>query len=94
MYALWCEPPSQLPFENGGVGLPLSEWLDQGLVVPIEGIEDSVVPDSSDSAYDPMQALFEAQEKRSDKGLTESRPFFQTVEQGKLLLSIELNEHS
>ena len=77
------EAPSPLSLDDGLENVAISEWLEQGLVVPIERVDDSLPSDDSESAYDPMQALFEAQEKRSDQGLPESRPFFQTVEQGK-----------
>ena len=75
--------PSPLSSDDEMENVAVSEWLEQGLVVPIERADNSLPSDDSDSAYDPMQALFEAQEKRSDQGLPESRPFFQTVEQGK-----------
>ena len=77
------EPPVPLPLGDMGLDIPISEWLDQGLVVPMEHTDASLILDESESTYDPMQALFEAQKKRSDQGLPESRPFFQTVEQGK-----------
>ena len=77
------EPPSPLSFDDRMSNIPIAEWLEQGLVIPIQRVENSLSSDESESAYDPMQALFEAQKKRSDQGLPESRPFFQTVEQGK-----------
>ena len=77
------EPPPPLSLDNAIVDVPVSEWMEQGLVVPIERTVASMSSTNSDSTYDPMQALFEAQKKRSDQGLSESRPFFQTVEQGK-----------
>ena len=77
------EPPSLLSLDDKIGEIPVSEWLEQGLVVPVECAEPSVPSDNSGTTYDPMQALFEAQEKRSGGGLPESRPFFQTVEQGK-----------
>lgn len=77
------EPPAPLSLDDMVGKMPVSEWLEQGLVVPIEHPEASVSSDDPESTYDPMQALFEAQKKRSDQGLLESRPFFQTMEQGK-----------
>ena len=77
------EPPSPFSVDDKIGSLVVNEWLEQGLVVPIVQGEISQSSDDSESTYDPMQALFEAQKKRLDQGLPESRPFFQTVEQGK-----------
>ena len=77
------EPPEMLSSEERQVSIPVSEWLEEGLVSRIEGVEASIPSSEQETPYDPMQALFEAQKKRSRQGLPESRPFFQTVEQGK-----------
>ena len=61
----------------------MSEWIEEGLVTPIEGVEISTQPTEQITSYDPMQALFEAQKNHAEQGLSDSRPFFQTVEQGK-----------
>jgi hypothetical protein len=77
------EPPEMLPFDAVRFNVPVSEWLKEGLVESIEGVEVSSFYSEQMPTYDPMQALFEAQKNRPEKGLSESRPFFQTVEQGK-----------
>ena len=77
------EAPPQLPMDNLAESLPVSEWLDDGLV---EAVKPNDTPTSSveeSAKYDPMQALFEAQKRRLTQGLTDSRPSFQTLEQGK-----------
>ena len=77
------EPPEMLSSEERLSSIPVSEWLEEGLVSRIEGVEVSTHSSEQTTPYDPMQALFEAQKKRSSQGLPASRPFFQTVEQGK-----------
>lgn len=77
------KPPDMLPTTTVQTTLPVSEWLEEGLVTRIEGAEVSTQVSDQTTPYDPMQALFDAQKNRSEKGLTDSRPFFQTVEQGK-----------
>ena len=77
------EPPEMLSSEGRHATIPVSEWLEEGLVSRIEGVEVSIHSLEQTTPYDPMQALFEAQKKRSSPGLAESRLFFQTVEQGK-----------
>ena len=77
------EPPEMLTAEVVTTTIPVSEWLEEGLVDRIEGVEVSIHSSDQRDSYDPMQALFEAQKKRVQQGLPESRPFFQTVEQGK-----------
>ena len=61
--------------------MPVSDWMAEGLVTPIEGVEISDQSLEQTTSYDPMQALFDAQKNRAEQGLSESRPFFQTVEQ-------------
>ena len=77
------EPPEMFPSEVLSVTIPVSDWIEEGLVTPIEGVEVSTPSAEQTTSYDPMQALFDAQKNRAEQGLTDSRPFFQTVEQGK-----------
>ena len=77
------ESPQMLSSDVVQTTIPISEWLQEGLVSRIEGVEVSTHSSEHVTTYDPMQALFEAQKKRNEQGLSESRPFFQTVEQGK-----------
>lgn len=77
------ESPEMLSSDVIQTTIPVSEWLEEGLVSRIEGAEISTHASEHMTTYDPMQALFEAQKKRNEQGLSESRPFFQTVEQGK-----------
>ena len=77
------EPPEMLSSDPIQPTMPVLDWIEEGLVTPIEGAEISAQSSDQTTAYDPMQALFDAQKNRSEQGLSESRPFFQTVEQGK-----------
>lgn len=77
------EPPEMLSSEAMQTPMPVLDWVEEGLVTPIDGAEISTQSSDQAAAYDPMQALFDAQKNRSKEGLSESRPFFQTVEQGK-----------
>ena len=56
----------------------LHEWVSEGLV---ESIKDAPVDEEGN--YDPMRALFQAQSKRRSIESSDSRPHFQTLEQGK-----------
>jgi hypothetical protein len=61
-----------------GDNVVLSEWIAEGLV---ESMADA--PIDEDGNYDPMRALFQAQSKRQKSDSSDSRPQFQTLEQGK-----------
>ena len=61
-----------------GETVVLHEWISEGLV---ESITDASIDEEGN--YDPMRALFQAQSKRRHNNSSDSRPTFQTLEQGK-----------
>ena len=76
------EPPPNLPVQSvdSSPYLDVMALLESDFVTQIEGREVSITPE--DSGYDPMQALFKAQENKASQ-VDGPRPFFQAVEQGK-----------
>ena len=70
--------PAMLESGIEGETVVLHEWVSEGLV---ESMKDAPVDEEGN--YDPMRALFQAQSKRRSNEASDSRPQFQTLEQGK-----------
>lgn len=75
-------PSRQLAVESIDEAENIRHLIDSGLLMTVPDSSESVY-DVGEREYDPMRALFEAQESRGQDLTDTNRPFFQSVEQGK-----------